>query len=137
MLSNIALATAQQLVGQIYVWAGIAVALGVGFIVTAGLWFWRNHSRTKISKIIDSVKNKNVQLLLAASLGSFAKLLKASDFNPEGVIETIKFKNRAKNAKGTRRKTYFPPRKVDVGSATEVQAFMTFPEGVEDGKKLV
>ena len=132
--------TAQQVVnylqGQIYMWAGIAVGLGIAFTVTAGLWFWKNHSRTKVSKLIDSVKGKSFHLIIAASLGTFAKLLKASDFNPEGVLETIKFKNRAKNVKGLRRKIYAPPRKIDVGSATEFQQDMVFPEGTPEAKKL-
>ena len=120
--------------GQIYVWAAVAVGLGIGFTVVTALWAWRNHSRTKVSKTIDAVKGKPVQLLLAASLGSFAKLLRAQDFNPEGVLETLKFKQRAKGKQ--RRRTYFPPRKVNVGSATEVMAALEFPEGTVDAKKL-
>lgn len=133
-----ALQTPQQIVdslqGQIYIWAAVAVAMGVAFIVTFGLWFWKNHSRTKASKTLDAVKGKPVQLLLAASLGSFAKLLRAQDFNPEGVLETLKFKQRAKGKQ--RRRTYFPPRKVNVGSAEEVMSAIEFPEGTEDAKKL-
>jgi hypothetical protein len=139
MLSSVVALTGQPLInylqGQIYMWAIIAVGGLIGFVVVTGLWFWKNHSRTKISKTIDSSKNKNVHLLLAASLGSFAKLMKSWDFNPEGVLETMKFKNRAKSAKGTRRKTYFPPRKVNVGSAAEIEAVLDFPETVDDAKK--
>jgi hypothetical protein len=120
--------------GQIYVWAGVAVGLGVAFTVVTGLWLWKNRSRTKASKTLDSVKGKPVQLLLAASLGSFAKLLRAQDFNPEGVLETLKFKMRTKGKQ--RRRTYFPPRKVNVGSATEVMANLEFPEGTPEAKKL-
>ena len=131
--------SAQQIVnylqGQIYMWAGVAVALGIGFVVTVGLWTWRNHGRTKASKTIDSSKGKAVQLVVAASLGSFAKLQKASDYNPEGIIETVKFKNRAKKVRGQTRHTYFPPRKVNVGSAQDVMDAMTFPASLTDESK--
>ena len=132
------LQTPQQIVSylqsQIYIWAIAAVVLGVAFTIVTLFWLWRNRSRTKISKLIDSVKNKNVQLVLAASLGSFAKLLRAKDFNPEGVIETLPFKKRAKGKE--RRRTFFPPRKINVGSATEIQEVITYPESVEDAKRL-
>jgi hypothetical protein len=129
-------AIVNYLQGQIYLWAGIAVAAGIAFTVVTALWIWRNHSRTKISKTIDSVKGKPVQLLLAASLGSFAKLLKASDFNPEGVLETLKFRSRAKGKKGIRRRIYNPPRKINVGSSSEVKDIIDFPEGTEEAKKI-
>jgi F0F1-type ATP synthase membrane subunit c/vacuolar-type H+-ATPase subunit K len=128
--------TGAQLVGQIYMWAGIAVGAGVYAIVVTALWFWKNHNRTKISKTIDAVKGKPVQLLLAASLGSFAKLLRAKDFNPEGVVETMRFKDRAKGLKGIRRKTYFPPRKINVGSTTELKTVIPFPDGTPEAKKI-
>jgi hypothetical protein len=132
--------SAQQVVnylqGQIYEWAAVAVALGIAFAAVTLTWVWKNNNRTKAGKILDSVKGKPKQLLIAQSKGTYAKLLPATDFNPEGVLETLKFKNRAKGAKGQRRKTYFPPRKFNVGSATDIMPTIDYPESTEDAKKL-
>jgi len=120
--------------GQIYTWAGIAVGVGVALVVVVSLVLWKNHGRTKTSKLLDSVKGKPVQLLLAASLGPFAKLLRGREFNPEGVLETKKFKDRAKGR--DRRRIFKPPSKIDVGTAKDVMSVIDFPAGTDDAKKI-
>lgn len=119
--------------GQIYIWAGAAVALGIAFTVVAGLWFWKNHNRTKTSKLLDQVKGKPVQLLLAASKGSWGKLIRLQDFNPEGVLENKKFKDRTKGKED--RKIFASPRKINVGSTNDIMATLDFPEGTTDEQK--
>jgi hypothetical protein len=108
--------TVQQVVnnlqGQITMWAIVAVVGLVAAIILAMYIVVKNWLRTKEGKIIDAAKGKRSHLLIAASLGPFAKLLKANDFNPEGILETIKFKDRLK--KRMRRKIYNPPQKVNV-----------------------
>ena len=108
--------TVQQVVsnlqGQIILWVIVAVIGLVASIILVVYIAVKNWLRTKEGKTIDAAKGKRSHLLLAASLGPFAKLLKANDFNPEGVLETIKFKDRLK--KRMRRKIYNPPMKVNV-----------------------
>jgi len=130
--------TPQQIVnylqGQVYMWAIIAVVGLISFTVTAGLWFWRNRSRTKVSKTIDSAKGKSVHLLIAASLGSFAKLWKAREFSPEGVLETKSFDRRDKGK--DRRRLFGPPRRAEVPSALELKRNMDFPDGTPEDVQL-
>ncbi len=98
---------------QATVWAIVAVIGIVAAIILVVFTVVKNFLRTKEGKIIDSAKGKRSHLLIAASLGPFAKLLRANDFNPEGVLETLKFKDRLKK-RSNRRKIYNPPQKVDV-----------------------
>lgn len=104
---------AQQIVNslqsQATMWAIIAAAGIVVSIILVIYIVVKNVLRTKEGKIIDAAKGKRNHLLLAASLGPFAKLMKASDFNPEGVLETVKFKNRWRN-RNVIRKIYNPPK---------------------------
>ena len=106
--------TAQSIVNglqsQILMWVIVAVVAIVAIIILAIFIVVKNLLRTKEGKIIDSAKGKRSHLILAASLGPFAKLLKANDFNPEGVLETVKFKNRWKKKSAIRR-IYNPPKK--------------------------
>jgi hypothetical protein len=91
-------------------WVVVACVAIVSTIVLVIYVLVKNWLRTKEGKIIDSAKGKRSHLIVAASMGPFAKLLKASDFNPEGVLETVKFSNRWKK-KSVSRRIYNPPKK--------------------------
>jgi hypothetical protein len=106
-----------SLQSQIIMWVVVAVIGLVASIILVVYIIVKNWLRTKEGKIIDSAKGKRSHLILAASLGPFAKLLKANDFNPEGVLETIKFKNRWKK-KSISRRIYNPPKKQTVSLDT-------------------
>lgn len=105
--------TAQDIINSLQtqstVWAIIAAAGIAAAIILVCFIVVKNYLRTKEGKIIDAAKSKRSHLILAASLGSFAKLMPAQDFNPEGVLETVKFKNRWKK-RSVIRKIYNPPK---------------------------
>lgn len=103
--------TIDSLQAQITMWTLATVAAIAVVIILIAIIVVKNFLRTKEGKIIDAAKGKRSHLVLAASLGAFAKLMKASDFNPEGALETVKFKNRWKK-KSAIRKIYNPPKKV-------------------------
>ena len=98
---------------QVTVWAIIAAAGLASTIILVAVMVVKNFLRTKEGKIIDAAKGKRGHLVLAASLGAFAKLMKTTDFNPEGILETIKFKDRWKR-KSVSRKIFNPPKKIVV-----------------------
>ena len=105
--------TIDNLQSQVIVWIIVAVAAIVTAIILVAVLLVKNWLRTKEGKTIDAAKGKRSHLIIAASLGSFAKLMKASDFNPEGILETIKFKERWKK-RSNQRKIYNPPKQVEV-----------------------
>lgn len=111
------MSTVQEVVNglqtQITMWAIIACAAIATIIVLFAVMVVKNWLRTKEGKIIDAAKGKRNHLVIAASLGAFAKLVKASDFNPEGILETIKFKDRWKK-RSVQRKIFNPPKKIVV-----------------------
>jgi len=121
-----------SLQAQATLWAIVACAAIAAVIVLATVMVVKNFLRTKEGKIIDAAKGKRSHLLIAASLGPFAKLLKANDFNPEGILETLRFRDRLKSRRN-RRKVYNPPQKVmvDVESVKREMGLSNVPTNEE------
>jgi hypothetical protein len=118
-------AIVNSLQSQVTMWVIVACVAIVATIILVIFMVVKNLLRTKEGKIIDSAKGKRSHLILAASLGPFAMLLKANDFNPEGVLETVKFKNRWKKKNAIRR-IYNPPKK-QIASLDVVKEQMGLP----------
>lgn len=102
-----------DLQGQATIWAIVACAAIVAVIILVAVMLVKNWLRTKEGKIIDAAKGKRAHLVIGASLGPFAKLMKCTDFNPEGILQTIRFSERWKK-RSVPRKVYNPPQKVTV-----------------------
>jgi hypothetical protein len=91
------------------VWA-ILVAIGIGStILVIVFWVVKNMLRSKSGKVIDSVKSRHKELLLAATPGHRAHLFKVGQFLA-GRLETGKFDDRVKN----KRKTFREPERTNV-----------------------
>lgn len=111
------MSTVEQIItdlqGQSTMWAIVACAAIAAVIILVTVMLVKNWLRTKEGKIIDAAKGKRAHLVLGASLGPFAKLMKCTDFNPEGILQTIRFSERWKK-RSVPRKVYNPPQKVTV-----------------------
>jgi len=102
-----------DLQGQATIWAAVACAAIAAVIILVTLMLVKNWLRTQEGKTIDAAKGKRGHLVIGASLGPFAKLMKCTDFNPEGILQTLRFSQRWKK-RSVPRKVYNPPQKVTV-----------------------
>jgi hypothetical protein len=96
------------------IWAIISIAGLSSTVIIAVLWAVRNFLRAKTGKIIDLAKAQRKPLVLAASLGHHAKLLRTNEVFP-GMLETTKFAKRA----GKNRKTFSTPKYTEVELSEE------------------
>jgi hypothetical protein len=88
----------------------ICTIAGLGSSVLIGIsWIIRNILRSKTGKVIDRAKAQHKPLVLAASLGHHAKLMRASEVFP-GMLETAKFAKRT----GKTRKVFATPKYTEV-----------------------
>lgn len=88
----------------------ICTIAGLGGSVLIGVaWAVRNLLRSKTGKVIDRAKAQRKPLVLAASLGHHARLMKVTEVFP-GMLETTKFAKRA----GKNRKVFATPRYTEV-----------------------
>lgn len=82
--------TFNEIILLIMMICGFAAALIIGMI-----WGIRNFLRSKSGKVIDRAKAQKKPLVLAASSGHLAKLMKVNEVLP-GLLETAPFKQRKK-----------------------------------------